>query len=199
MKLNDLRQNSEEFTVETRVSNAQANEWLISYSDLVTVLLCFFIMFFVIKARQQEKDYLQSIAASSKKELILSDVSKGFKGSPLDGKANIKHYDRYLSIQTRNQLFDETNALTLDGRWFLTELASMVFPYMPMVQLQVAVGAASKAHDMSRAIEVRRYLVGLGLAPELITVGAYQRGPASLDESDLDEVRVTISRSVYEN
>lgn len=197
MKIQDLRQDLDILKDKERTSG-ESNEWLISYSDLVTVLLCFFILFFVIKAKQQEKDFLQTISKKAKKELILSDVNNKIKNSNLTSRAQLQKFERHLSIMLKNKAFKPGGELTLEGQLFLTELASIVYPFMPHVQLQISIGekkSGLESENMSKAIQARKFLSELGLNQELVSIGSYTRSPASLEEHETDEIRVFISQN----
>jgi flagellar motor protein MotB len=177
----------------------QSDSWIMSYSDLVTVLLCFFILFFVMKSRQQEENFINEKKSSGLQELILSDVTAQLKSSTLTSKAEIAKYERHIAVNAKNIFFKEgTNKFNLEGEYFFAELALKLFKFMPDLQIQMSLGVNSFQSTESGSIErmnvMREYLIHLGIDPELITIGTHK---SEINESDekLEEIRVFISKN----
>lgn len=181
-----------------------SDEWLLSYSDLVTVLLCFFIMFFVIKAREQEKSFqamLKGPKEQDRQKLIA--ISEELNASLQNQKVDLKMFDNHIAMNVRNNLFEASSyELTLDGKYLFTQLAAVSFNYMPSIQLQLSISTeGSRLDELSqkRINAIRDYLVEMGLQQELVTLGTFPRStrdPASDDELPKDEVKIFISKNL---
>lgn len=185
---------------EMEIRPDDGNNWLISYSDLVTVLLCFFIMFFVIKARQQEKNFLESNKNEKKAELILSDVNEQLKISPLSAKANLSKFEKHLALTISSNLFNsDSDELSLDGEYFFTELASVIYKYMPGINIQLSVGQRPEEDlnekSLKKISQIRRHLTQLGLNQELISIGSHHVKDNDQIDNNQEHIRIFITNN----
>jgi hypothetical protein len=173
----------------------RGEEWLISYSDLVTVLLCFFILFFVIKARQQEKVFKETLTAEKQDEVIKA-VGKSMESTTLRQHYDMERLHQHVLIKVRKPHLFEGKQLSLEGKYHLANIADLTYRFLPNIMLQIALGPE---HNFEQAIEVRDYLNGLGFKKEFVSIGSFERGPASrTDEDSIDEIRVLITRNYQE-
>lgn len=197
MKLQDLREDIEDLDLAN--SDGSSGEWLISYSDLVTVLLCFFIMFFTMKSQQQEKAFLKQSRKAFKTEVILSDVTKKINASKLASKSEVQKFERHIALFVANQVFEDSGIeLNLDGKYFFSELAGVIYQFQPSIQIQLSLGRNIEESDesaMAKVSLVRKFLTELGLNQEAISIGTHDRAPASITEDSKDEIKVFISNN----
>lgn len=177
----------------------RADEWLFSYSDLVTVLLCFFIMFFVIKAKQQEKAVKES-QNKKKVDSVLVSLGQSMESSTPNKKFDLRKLHQHIQVMIKHEHLFTDEELTLDAKYQLAKLADATFKYMPKIQLQISTAVdtrapASEERSLLRSLKVRSYLESLGLTKDLMTIGSYQGN----HERDSDEqVKIVITRNVIE-
>jgi len=173
-----------------------SDDWLVSYSDLVTVLLCFFIMFFVIKVREQEKSFQALLKTPKEDQQTFIQMSQELNSSLQNQRLNLKKFDNHLALDVSSRIFDKSSEnLALDGKFLFTQIAGVAFKYMPNVQMQLSIGTDGDNLDgisLARIGLVRNYLIELGLMPELITVGTFKK---SATDSNLDQVKIFISKN----
>jgi hypothetical protein len=196
MKALTLSNGKPELDSQIMKTQDRSDSWLISYSDLVTVLLCFFILFFVMKSRQQEKDLIQKKKSTEKQELILREVTQKLKASNLTTRTEVAEFERHIEITSKNIFFErEALKLTLEGEYFFTEIALQIFKYIPGLQIQIslAVNDGEFTHPKSndRINLIREYLTNLGIEQELISTGTHKAESAQTEEK-INEIKVYI-------
>lgn len=189
-----MKDNDQSFDFEMKRPE-RGEDWLISYSDLVTVLLCFFILFFVIKARQQEKVFKETLTADKQDE-ILKNIGKSMESTTLRQSYDLERLHQHILIKIRKPNLFADSQITLEGKYHLANVADITYRHMPNIMFQIALGPE---HTFEQALAVREYLHGLGLKKEYMSVGSFERKPAGgTDEEVLDEIRILITRNYQE-
>lgn len=176
----------------------KGDEWLTSYSDLVTVLLCFFIMFFVIKAKQQEKEIRESLN-KKKADEVLTSLGKSMESSSPERKFDLRKLHQYIQVVIKHEKLFEGEDLSIDAKYQLAKLAEASFKYMPKVMLQISSvsdsrSPASEESSLKRSLKVRNYLEGLGLEKELMTIGSLHK--KNTEDNPQEEIKIVITRNV---
>lgn len=176
----------------------RGDQWLTSYSDLVTVLLCFFILFFIMKAKMTEKITQEALTKRSADKVLVA-IGESMESSTSDKKLDLRRLHQYIQVVIKHQKLFEGEELTIDARYQLAKLAEAAFKYTPEIMLQIKVGVkgrnpASEGVSIMRSLKVRNYLAGLGLAKELMSIGSYQI--TATEEEPQEEVHILISRNI---
>lgn len=175
----------------------RGDEWLTSYSDLVTVLLCFFILFFIMKAKMTEKTAQQALNKKTVDKVLVA-IGDSMESSKSDKKLDLRRLHQYIQVVIKHEKLFEGEELTIDARYQLAKLAEAAFKYTPEIVLQISVGSdrspASEVTSISRSLKIRNYLAGLGLSKELMSIGNFQFKPS--EDLTQEEVHILISRNI---
>lgn len=176
----------------------RGEQWLTSYSDLVTVLLCFFILFFIMKAKMTEKNTQEALNKKAADKVLVA-IGESMEASKSDKKLDLRRLHQYIQVVIKHEKLFENEELTIDARYQLAKLAEAAFKYTPEIVLQIKVGVdgrspASEERSILRSLKVRNYLESLGLTKELMSIGSFQK--ITTEEEPQDEVQILISRNI---
>lgn len=93
-----------------RQKKLKADSWMMSYADVVTVLLCFFIIFYAIE-KMQEKEQRNPLLGFSQQKGVLEEIKDGMTKKDFDYAINkikeIKHVEVKRSIAFVDVMFKE--------------------------------------------------------------------------------------------
>lgn len=175
----------------------RGEQWLTSYSDLVTVLLCFFILFFIMKAKMTEKNTQEALNKKAADKVLVA-IGESMEASKSDKKLDLRRLHQYIQVVIKHEKLFENEELTIDARYQLAKLAEAAFKYTPEITLQIKVGVqgrspASEEKSIMRSLKVRNYLESLGLTKELMSIGSFQLVET---EEIKEEVHILISRNI---
>ncbi len=171
-----------------------APPWLINYADLMTELVCFFVILYALSA-----------ALDPQAKEVPGQVEAAVEGSGFEGKTEITQEGIRISLQEKGEkaLFKSGRAeLIPEARQVIARVAEILkgFQYEIVVEGHtdtVPIGA-SKSHFASnwelstaRATTVVRYLIDrLGLPPSrLAAIGYGQHRPIAPNDSEANRAK----------
>lgn len=192
-KVSDLQDDLDAPFPEAR---SEGDSWAISYADLVTILLCFFIIFFNVDKFKLnvpviDKTRLVESPVNETTEIvvpkIIEDITKSFK-SRSDILTQSKGEQVFVQFREVSFFDKGSTSLTFEGRNKVDEFFASVEMYKEGLTIDIQGHADStpvrvdsvqrKFQDnielsTLRSIAVYRYLSEKGLAPNQMSVSGY--------------------------
>ena len=172
--------------------------WAISYGDLVTLLMSFFVIFFSTDFAKPKEELIDSSLVEAINELKQKDLTQESLSEMALNNVKIKRMDRdnYLIFFKGISFFDVASVdLRSDSEEVLKELSQKIMPYLSNYKLIVYAytdntPVRSSIHrfrdniELSalRSIAVLRKLFALGLDPNRVEI----TGRGILPEGSLD-------------
>ena len=154
VKSNDIEFESDEYLIMKNTSH----EWIISYSDLVTLLLCFFILFFSIAARKKiqnvkletatiTKEKIEARFEEKQKDAVnLLKINNSFNKishifsqiEVIDGVNTEKEDNHFLIKFKETNFFDyESNLLNLNGKYITSLVLQKLIPHSNNINVEI--------------------------------------------------------------
>jgi len=167
-------------------------EWIFTYGDLVTLLLCFFILLFSTCKYQTMK--FKSLAASFKplpagtpfmnegKDSVVEQIAQQLEESELGDDSNINIEEKGVVISFKASAYFKENSAKLSAKAVkeMTRFSKLIFFLPNKIQIE---GHAEKKTPKNwnstwelagaRASKVARFLIENGLDPTKLTVKSF--------------------------
>ena len=182
--------------------------WIFTYGDLVTLLLCFFILLFSMCKYEIEK--FKSVAESFKplpagtpfmeegNDSVVEQISKNVENTELGDSTNVTAESRGVVVSFSAQAFfePESSELTADARKELQRFAQLLFLLPNPIQIErhtdnTPLTKWSSGWELSgaRAARVARFLIETGLEADKVTAKAFGANrPRFRNDSEIQRV-----------
>lgn len=195
--------------------------WAISYGDMITVLLAFFVMFFSVDFKDEEKELINSslIESLASREVINKasfSKKKLVEGIDVDSSLQVKQIDKdnILVFFKGKSFFKSGKTKIIEGKKkLITDLSSRIMPFLG--EFKVVIQAYTDSAPvlpgwrfkdntelaMLRSLSVMKVLIKDGVDSDRIEItGKGILSPAVLDHmgisSEEDEVIKNMQRTV---
>ena len=167
-------------------------EWIFTYGDLVTLLLCFFILLFSTCKYQTMK--FKSLAASFKplpagtpfmnegKDSVVEQIAQQLEESELGDDSNINIEEKGVVISFKASAYFKEDSANLSPKAVkeMTRFSKLIFLLPNKIQIEGHSGKKTPQNWDStwelagaRASKVARFLIENGLDPTKITVKSF--------------------------
>ena len=167
-------------------------EWIFTYGDLVTLLLCFFILLF--SSSKYETMKFKSLAASFKplpagtpfmnegKDSIVEQIAQQLEESELGDDANINVEEKGVVVSFKASAYFKTNSAKLNAKAVkeMTRFSKLIFLLPNKIQIE---GHTEKKQQDNwdstwelagaRASKIARFFIENGLDPKKITIKSF--------------------------
>ena len=167
-------------------------EWIFTYGDLVTLLLCFFILLF--SSCKYETMKFKSLAASLKplpagtpflnegKDSIVEQIAQQLEESELGDDANINVEEKGVVVSFKASAYFKTDSAKLNAKAVkeMTRFSKLIFLLPNKIQIE---GHTEKSQPKNwdstwelagaRASKIARFFIENGLDPTKITVKSF--------------------------
>ena len=167
-------------------------EWIFTYGDLVTLLLCFFILLF--SSCKYETMKLKSLAASFKplpagtpflnegKDSIVEQIAQQLEESELGDDANINVEEKGVVVSFKASAYFKTNSAKLNAKAVkeMTRFSKLIFLLPNKIQIE---GHTEKKQPDNwdstwelagaRASKIAQFFIENGLDPKKITIKSF--------------------------
>lgn len=168
----------------------EAAGWLISYADMVTLLLCFFILLFALYSKKIQENKKVKEKEITTLNLIQNDLKKTFSG--LENEKQIKgvhknpeiHFlqDRqgFLVVFDEDQFFEKSSSeLNINGEYVISILLEQLKMHLTNINIEIQ-GHTDREQESSsmdnmtlginRAMNVYKYLIEWGIPKSSLSV-----------------------------
>ena len=166
--------------------------WIFTYGDLVTLLLCFFILLFSTCTYETMK--FKSLAASFKplpvgspylnegKDTIVEQIAQQLEESELGDDANINVEEKGVVVSFKASAYFKTDSAKLDAKAVkeMTRFSKLIFLLPNKIQIE---GHTEKSQPKNwdspwelsgaRASKIARFFIENGLDPSKITIKSF--------------------------
>ena len=166
--------------------------WIFTYGDLVTLLLCFFILLFSTCTYETMK--FKSLAASFKplptgtphmnegKDSIVEQIAQQLEESELGDDANIKVEEKGVVVSFKASAYFKTDSAKLNAKAVkeMTRFSKLIFLLPNKIQIE---GHTEKSQPKNwdstwelsgaRASKIARFFIENGLDPAKITIKSF--------------------------
>lgn len=167
-------------------------EWIFTYGDLVTLLLCFFILLFsfcridISKFREVANSFKPTPAGSpyvlEGRDSMVQEIQKEVQNTEIGDDASVTVRDKSVVVSFNARAFFEQDSYQLNekARQELTKFAKLLFLLPNEIQVEGHSDNVPPTNGMSfwelsglRASTVARFLIDEGLEPQKINVKGF--------------------------